>query len=72
MVVVHAFELHVVREPRLPIDARGKRILRIEKFGVRAEGAHRAGHQIQQALEVAIVGERQVSQLARFNLAAGV
>ena len=72
VVVVDAFDLHVVGEARLAVDVRRQRVLRVEELRVRPERPRGAGHRGDHALEVAAEAERHRRDLLALDDAAGV
>ena len=63
VVVVDPFDLHVVGEPRLPVDVRREAVLRVEEFRVRPERPRRARYGDEHPLEVAVESERHFLQV---------
>ena len=64
--------MDVIGQARLAVDLSGETILRVEKLRMGPKSAGRARHQIQQALKVAVEGERHVLKLFGLDLPAHV
>ena len=72
LVVVHAVDLDVVGQTRLPVDVRREAVLRVEELGMRPERCRGARHRDQRALKVAIEPERQPRDEVAREDAAGI
>ena len=72
MVVVDAFDLHVVRKTRLPVDVCREAVLRVEELGVRPEGTRGTRHRQQHALEVTVEAEGHLLKVHARNDAPGI